>query len=45
MTTTAPNTMLNLLQFWAQPAEQRDEAFAWLRANEPVSWNDAPDPI
>jgi cytochrome P450 len=45
MTTTAPNTELNTLQFWAQPAEQREEAFAWLRANEPVSWNDAPDPI
>ena len=45
MTTTAPNTELNLLQFWAQPAEQRDAAFAWLRENEPVSWNDAPDPI
>jgi cytochrome P450 len=45
MTTTAPNTQLNTLQFWAQPAEQRDVAFAWLRENEPVSWNEAPDPI
>jgi cytochrome P450 len=45
MTTTAPNTELNTLKFWAQPAELRDEAFSWLRANDPVSWNEAPDPI
>jgi cytochrome P450 len=45
MTTTAPNTELNTLKFWSQPAEQRDAAFAWLRANEPVSWNEPPDPI
>jgi cytochrome P450 len=45
MTTTTPNTQLTTLQFWAQPAEQRDAAFTWLRENEPVSWNEAPDPI
>lgn len=45
MTTTAPNTELNKLAFWAQPAEQRDAAFAWLRANDPVAWHEAPDPI
>jgi cytochrome P450 len=45
MTTTAPNTQLNTLQFWAQPAAERDAAFTWLRANNPVSWNEAPDPI
>lgn len=45
MTTTTPNTKLNTLEFWAQPAELRDEAFAWLRAHDPVAWNEAPDPI
>lgn len=25
--------------FWAQPYRQRDESFAWLRKNAPVSWH------
>lgn len=45
MTTTEPDTKLNTLKFWAQPAEQRDAAFTWLRHNEPVAWHEAPDPI
>ena len=27
------------LQFWSRPAAERDQAFAWLRANEPVAFH------
>ena len=44
-TEAAPNTDLNKLDFWAQPAAERHAAFTWLRNNKPISWNDKPDPI
>ncbi|MBJ7337555.1 cytochrome P450 [Mycolicibacterium sp.] len=39
------DTRLNSLEFWALPRSARHEAFRWLRANQPVSWNDAPDSL
>ncbi|OSC31748.1 linalool 8-monooxygenase [Mycobacterium vulneris] len=38
-------TDLNTLAFWALPRSEHHRTFAWLRANRPVSWNDAPEAI
>ncbi|SPM34805.1 Cytochrome P450 [Mycobacterium rhizamassiliense] len=39
------DTRLNSLEFWAKPRAYRHEAFTWLRNNQPISWNDAPDSL
>ncbi len=39
------DTRLNSLEFWAKPRPYRHEAFKWLRNNQPISWNDAPDSL
>jgi cytochrome P450 len=46
MTTTVPDrshapldTDISARTFWAKPYEEREQTFAWLRANEPVSYH------
>jgi cytochrome P450 len=39
------DTRLNSLEFWRRPRAYRHEAFTWLRNNNPISWNDAPDSL
>lgn len=36
---------LSVQDFWRQPAAARDEAFATLRREQPVSWQRAPEPV
>jgi cytochrome P450 len=43
--TEGVDTRLNSLEFWAKPRTARHEAFRWLRANAPVSWNEPPDSL
>ena len=38
-------TDLNTMEFWAQPRSEHHRTFKWLRANRPISWNDAPEAI
>lgn len=40
-----PDIDLSSLAFWAQPYEERERAFKWLRDNEPVSWHRPPEPL
>ena len=39
--TIAPDVDLDISarSFWAKPYEEREQTFAWLRANEPVSYH------
>jgi cytochrome P450 len=38
-------TDLNKMAFWALPRSEHHRTFAWLRANQPISWNDAPEAL
>jgi cytochrome P450 len=40
-----PDLNINRLEFWGRPADERDATFTWLRQNQPVSWQDKPDPV
>ena len=33
------DTDISARSFWAKPFEERERTFAWLRANEPVSYH------
>jgi cytochrome P450 len=33
------------MAFWAQPRSAHHQTFKWLRANRPISWNDAPEAL
>jgi cytochrome P450 len=41
----APQVDLGSLDFWGQPAEQRDRYFAWLRREAPISRHEPPEDI
>ena len=43
--TESVNTDLNSLEFWALPRSTHHDAFRWLRAHKPVSWNGPPDSL
>lgn len=36
---------ISKLDFWEKSWEERLEAFKWLRENDPVSWQDPPEPL
>jgi cytochrome P450 len=38
-------TDLNKIAFWAQPRSEHHRTFTWLRENQPISWNDAPEAL
>jgi cytochrome P450 len=42
---TPVDTNLSALKFWGQPRQVHHDTFAWLRANEPVIWNDPPETL
>lgn len=37
--TESPAEDISAQAFWAKPFAEREDTFAWLRANEPVSWH------
>ena len=45
VTDESVRTDLNTMAFWAQPRSERHRTFKWLRANRPISWNDAPEAL
>ncbi|MDX6666091.1 MAG: hypothetical protein QOG68_2297, partial [Solirubrobacteraceae bacterium] len=40
-----PDTGLGSLEFWGQPAEERDRYFAQLRRDAPISLHEPPEDI
>ncbi len=43
--THEPQIDLGALEFWGRPAEERDEYFAWLREERPLSQHDPPEDL
>jgi len=43
--THEPQIDLGALDFWGRPAEERDEYFAWLRAERPLSQHEPPEDL
>ena len=41
----SPDVDLGSLDFWGEPAEERDRYFAWLRREAPISRHDPPEDI
>jgi len=45
MTSTRQIPNLSPMSFWAQPMQDKREAFRWLRENAPVSWQEPPEAL